>query len=96
METISLKSNSPDMLIPLLKTALNREKGILIETAKALKEKVNRLAKNASVNIDKLMAGEVEHRESNEMELIELEGELEILKHLEAEIDELDAVEICK
>ncbi len=96
MQTISLKSNSPDTFIPLLKTALDREKRILIETVKAAREKTLKMAKELSVDIDKLMAGEVEHTDSNEMALIELEGEIGILKHLEAEIEELESVEICK
>ncbi len=96
MQTISLKSNSPETVIPLLKTALDREKRILSETARAAREKIDRLARELAVDVNKLMKGEVEHSESNEMQLIELEGEVEILKHLEVEINELDSVEICK
>ncbi|OHE55320.1 MAG: hypothetical protein A2Z47_12120 [Thermodesulfovibrio sp. RBG_19FT_COMBO_42_12] len=96
MQTISLKSKSPETVIPLLKNAIDREKRILTENLRITREKVNRLAKNLNVDIDKLMRGEVEHTESNDMQLIELEGEIEIQKHLEAELDELESVEICK
>ncbi|MBI5195267.1 MAG: hypothetical protein HZA10_02975 [Nitrospirae bacterium] len=96
MQTISLKSNSPDMVIPLLKNALDREKRILMETLKITRDKINKLADNLGVDINKLMRGEIEHTEANDMKLIELEGEIEISKHIEAELKELESVEICK
>ncbi len=96
MQTISLKSNSPDMFIPLLKNALDREKRILMETLKITRDKINKLAENLGVDINKLMRGEIEHTEANDMKLIELEGEIEISKHIEAELKELESVEICK
>ncbi len=96
MQTISLKSNSPDTVIPLLMNAISREKRILMETLRTTKEKISRLAENLGVDIDKLMKGEVEHTELNDMHLIELEGEIEISKHIEAELKELESVEICK
>ena len=95
MQTISLKSGSPDTVIPLLKNAIDREKRILAESLRITREKVNKLAKDLAVDIDKLMRGEVKHTASNDMQLLELEGEIEILRHLETEIKELESVEIC-
>ena len=95
MQTISLKSGSPDTVIPLLKNAIDREKRILAESLRVTRERVNKLAKNLAVDIDKLMRGEVKHTASNDMQLLELEGEIEILRHLETEIKELESVEIC-
>jgi MoaA/NifB/PqqE/SkfB family radical SAM enzyme len=95
MQTISLKSNSSEMVIPLLKNALDREKRILKETVKVTKDKVNKLAKELNVDIHKLMRGNVKHTESNDMQLIELEGEIELLRHLETELKELESVKIC-
>lgn len=96
MQTISLKSNSPDMAIPLLKNAIDREKRILIETLRITKEKISKMAEQLGVDIDKLMKGEVEHTEANDMQLIELEGEVETSRYIEAELRELESVEICK
>ncbi len=96
MQTISLKSNSPDVIIPLLKNALDREKRILMETLRITREKINKLAESLSVDVNKLIKGEVEHTEANDMQLIELEGEIEISRHIEAELKELESVEICK
>jgi len=66
----------------------------LVESG-AMDERIRELAKNLGVNIDKLMRGEVKHTASNDMQLLELEGEIEILRHLETEIKELESVEIC-
>ncbi len=96
IQTISLKSNSPDVIIPLLKNALDREKRILMETLRITREKINKLAESLSVDVNKLIKGEVEHTEANDMQLIELEGEIEISRHIEAELKELESVEICK
>lgn len=95
MQTISLKSNSANIFVPLLKNALDREKRILADTLKITKNKIDRLARELSVDINKLMKGKIEHTESNDMKLIELEGEIEILRHLEAELKELNSVKIC-
>ena len=94
MQTISLKSNSTKIFVPLLKNALDREKRILADTLKITKNKIDRLARKLSVDINKLMKGKIEHTESNDMKLIELEGEIEILRHLEAELKELNSVKI--
>lgn len=95
MQTITLKSNSPETVVSLLKNAMDREKRILIDTIRITKEKIDTLAKDLGADVDKLMSGEIEHTESNEMQLIEMEGEIEILKHLESELKALETVEIC-
>lgn len=96
MQKITLKSDSPETVVLLLKNAMDREKRILIDTIRISKGKIDALAKNLGVDIDKLMRGEVEHTESNDMQLIELEGEIEILEHLEDELKALETLEICK
>ena len=86
MQKITLKSDSPETVVLLLKNAMDREKRILVDTIRITKEKIEALAKSLGVDIDKLKRGEVEHTESNDMKLIELEGEIEILEHLEDEL----------
>lgn len=95
MAPIILKSNSPEMAVSLLKNAMDREKKILINTIRVTREKIDFLTKDLGVDINNLMKGEVEHTESNDMQLIELEGEIETLKHLETELKTLESVEIC-
>ena len=96
MQIITLKSDSPEIVVSLLKNAMDREKRILVDTIRITKEKIDALAKSLGVDIDKLIRGEVEHTESNDMQLIELEGEIEILEHLKDELKALETVEICK
>ncbi|MFA5354024.1 MAG: hypothetical protein WC291_07330 [Thermodesulfovibrionales bacterium] len=96
MQTITLKSDFPETVVPLLKSAMNREKKILSDTIRLSKERIDSLAMTLGVNLDRLMAGEVEHTESDDMQLIELEGEVEILRHLEAELKAIESVEICQ
>ena len=55
IQTISFKSGSPDTVIPFLKNAIDREKRIIEESLRVTREKVNKLAKDLAVGIDKLM-----------------------------------------
>ena len=96
MKTISLKIKSSDTTLPLLKNAIDREKRIIMESLRITKDKVKRLSESLGVDINKLMNGKVEHTETNDMELIELEGEVEIMKCLEKELKEFKSIEICK
>ncbi|MCC7212860.1 MAG: hypothetical protein IT451_13600 [Candidatus Brocadia sp.] len=96
MKIITLKSDSPETVVPLLKSAVEREKKIIMDTIRKTKDKINSLSKTLGVDAGKLMKGDVEHTETNDMQLIELEGEIEILKHLETELKALETVEICK
>jgi hypothetical protein len=47
------------------------------------------------VNPDLLLAGEVPHPENQDMDLLELEGELEIFRHLSEQLESLDHLSIC-
>ncbi len=96
MKIITLKSDSPETVVPLLKSAVEREKKIIMDTISKSKDKINSLTKTLGIDTGKLMKGDVEHTETNDMQLIELEGEIEILKHLETELKALETVEICK
>ncbi len=95
MPTISIKSGSREITIPLLTHAIERERRIIMDSLSISRGKVAALARELSVDVDALMKGEVEHTESNDMKLIELEGEIEIMRHLEGELKELDTLEIC-
>ncbi len=96
MRTISIKSSSPEKSIPLLVNAIDREKRIVMDSLKTTRERVETLAKELGVDLGKLMRGEIEHACADDMKLIELEGETELLKHLESELKELESLEICR
>ncbi len=75
--------------------AIEREKRILTDSIAITQQKMNSLAKKPHVNISHLEKGKVTHTEENEDELIELEGELAILKNLQEEMKSLEDVKLC-
>ena len=96
MQTISIKSRSPEKTIPLLTNAIEREKRIMMDSLRTTRQRVESLAKEMGVDVSKLMRGEVDHDETRDMRLLELEGETELLRHLESELSELESLEICR
>jgi len=96
MSTISIKGDFSETALSLLTNALGREKRIVADSLRTARDKVNALAKMLSVDVEKLMRGEIEHVESKDMQLIELEGEVELLMQFETELKELESFEICR
>lgn len=96
MQTISIKSRSPEKSIPLLRNAIEREKRIVMDSLKTTRLRIESLAEELGVDVSKLMRGEVDHDEAHDMKLVELEGETELLRHLESELRELETLEICR
>jgi hypothetical protein len=47
------------------------------------------------VDPDLLLAGEVPHPEEQDMDLLELEGELAILRHLRDQVETLEHLTLC-
>lgn len=76
MATISVKSATPEVVIPLINNALEREKRIIRNSIAKVEKRVNTLCQALSVEPEELKAGKVPHPEADDMELIELEGEL--------------------
>lgn len=95
MENIAIKSRSSEKALPLIKNAIEREKRIIEDSLQITREKVRSLASRLNVDPGLLINGSVIHTEANDMELLELEGEISILKHLEESLDELKELEIC-
>jgi len=96
MQKISIKSSSPEKTIPLLMKAIEREKRIVLFSMKTAQKRVEALAQELGIDVDRLMDGEIEHADADDMRLIELEGEAEIFKHLESELKELESLEMCR
>ena len=96
MESIAIKSHSSARVIPLIKNAIEREKRIIQDSLNVTKDRVKGLSSKLNVDLSSLAEGTVVHTELNEMELLELEGEMAILKHLEESLKELEELEICK
>ena len=56
---------------------------------------MKQLASQLQVDPDRLSAGEVPHPEGQDMDLLELEGELEILRHLREQVETLERLTLC-
>jgi hypothetical protein len=67
----------------------------LSQSLSQTKGRIHQLANQLQVNPDLLLAGEVPHPENQDMDLLELEGELEIFRHLSEQLESLDHLSIC-
>jgi hypothetical protein len=81
--------------LPLLRDALAWQKRLLLQSLARTQERVQELAALLQVKPDLLVAGVVPHPEDQDMDLLELEGELEILRHLREQLASLDHLTIC-
>jgi acetolactate synthase small subunit len=95
MQKIEINTPDPEKVLPILRDAIERQKRILSESVARTEGRVQELAARLHVNPDLLLLGEVPHPENQDMELLELEGELEILQHLREQLKSLEHLTIC-
>lgn len=95
MGTIELRTAAPDKARPLVRQALEREHRLLHDAAARTRARVNELAARTGADLDTLRAGRLPHPEAQDMDLVELEGEIELLKSIEEEVRILETLEIC-
>ena|SRR3989304_515857 len=92
---IHIKSSHPKKAIPLLKDAIDRERKLILHSISVTRAKINQLASSLKVSIPELLRGEVARTAGNEQELLELEGEVAILQHLEEELSSVEDLKVC-
>ncbi|MGC1405038.1 MAG: hypothetical protein WA974_19180, partial [Thermodesulfobacteriota bacterium] len=85
----------PQKVLPVLQDAIERQKRILSQSLSQTEERIRQLATQLQVNPDLLMAGEIPHPENQDMNLLELEGEMEISRHLREQIESLEHLTLC-
>jgi hypothetical protein len=95
MDKIEIKTPAPEKLLPILQDAITRQKQILIQSLARTEEKVQYLASQLNVDITQLLEGRIPHPEDKDQDLVELEGEVEILHHLRDQLESLDLLSIC-
>jgi hypothetical protein len=95
MAKIEILTPEPEKALPILQDALAWQKRILSQSLARTQERVQELAALLQVNPDLLLAGVVPHTEDQDMDLLELEGELEILRHLHEQLASLKHLTIC-
>jgi hypothetical protein len=94
MEKIEISTPEPEKALPILWDAVERERRLLSQSIVRTEERIRQLAASLGVNPDSLMAGEVPHPEAQDMDLLELEGELELLRHLRGQLESLERLQI--
>ncbi len=86
MAKIEILTPEPEKVLPILRDALAWQKRLLSQSLTRTQERVQELAASLQVNPDLLLVGVVPHPEDQDMDLLELEGELEILRHLHEQL----------
>jgi hypothetical protein len=95
MEKIEIRTPEPEKALPILRDAIERQKRILSQSLARTEERIQQLATQLHVNPDLLLAGKVPHPEKQDMDLLELEGELELLRHFREQLESLEHLTIC-
>ena len=95
MEKIEITTPEPAKARLVLQDAIERHRRLLTQSVVRTHERVKQLASQLQVDPDRLSAGEVPHPEGQDMNLIELEGELEILRHLREQVETLERLTLC-
>jgi len=95
MNKIEIMTPEPEKALPVLRDAIDRQKRILSQSLAQTEERIHKLATQLQVNPALLLAGEVPHPENQDMDLLELEGEQEILHHLRQQLESLERLTLC-
>ena len=81
--------------MPVLQDAIERQKRLLSQSLARTEEKIQHLTAHLQVDPDHLLAGELPHPEEKDMELLELEGELELRHRLREQLEILERLKLC-
>ena len=95
MAKIEILTPEPEQVLLILQDALAWQKRLLLQSLARTQERVQELAAHLQVDPDLLLAGAVPHLEDQDMDLLELEGELEILRHFREQLAHLERLTIC-
>lgn len=95
MERIELTTPEPHKARLVLQEAIERHKRLLAQSLTRTQERVHHLASQLQVDLNLLQAGQAPHPENHDMDLLELEGELEILRHLQEQVEILARLTLC-
>ena len=90
MQKIEFETPEPEKALPVLQDAIERQKRILSQSIARTEERIRYLSAHLKVNHKLVLAGGVAHPENQDMDFVELEGELEILHHLREQLESLE------
>lgn len=95
MEKIEISTPELEKVLPILQDAIERQKRLLSQSLTRTEEKVRQLATHLQVDPDRLLAGDIPHPEEKDMDLLELEGELDLLRHFREQLESLERLKLC-
>jgi len=95
MEKIEIATPEPEKARLVLQDALARHQHLLSQSITRTQGRVQQLASQLHVDVELLRAGQVPHLENQDMDLLELEGELAILCHLQEQLETLTRLTLC-
>lgn len=95
MGKIEILTLDPDKAVPVLQDAIERHKRLLAQSTARTQARIQELASRLQIDPDLLLAGQVPHPEEQDMDLLELEGELELLRHLREQAETLEHLTLC-
>jgi hypothetical protein len=95
MDKIEIVTPEPEKARLVLQDAIERHRRLLTQSVARTQERVQQLAAQLQVEPDRLLTGEEPHPEAQDMDLVELEGELAILRHLREQVETLEHLTLC-
>lgn len=95
MASIEITTPEPEKALPVLRDAVDRQKRLISQSIARTQERIQCLAASLGVDPALLVEGKVPHGEAQDMELLELEGEIQLLNHLREQLDSLEQLKIC-
>ena len=96
MEKIEIITPEPEKARPVLQDAIERHRQLLTQSIVRTKERIQQLATQLHImDPDQLLVGKIPHPEEQDMDLLELEGELEVFRHLREQLDTLERLTLC-
>ena len=96
MNTIQIKTPSPEQSLPLVKEALEMEKKLTRDSLAISEGRISPLVRALGVTVDQVLGGVVARGEENEQDLLDLEGELELRRTLQETLTHLEQLEVCR
>jgi hypothetical protein len=95
MAKIEITIADSEKAIPVLNDAIERQKDLLSQSLVRSEDRIQHLAKYLQVDLDRLLAGDLPHSDKEDMDLIELEGELELRRHFREQLEILGHLKVC-
>ena len=96
MNTIQIKTPSPEQSLPLVKEALEMEKKLTRDSLAISEGRILAFVRQLGVTVTQVLGGVVARGEENEQDLLDLEGELELRRTLQETLTHLEQLEVCR